>query len=55
VIDEVSTRVWHFEGGRIEDFKGKALTKSTSLTPHKKAGAQQKGAQQSRRVLASKS
>jgi ATPase subunit of ABC transporter with duplicated ATPase domains len=22
VIDEVATRIWHFEGGRIEDFKG---------------------------------
>jgi ATPase subunit of ABC transporter with duplicated ATPase domains len=23
LIDEVATRVWHFEGGNIEDFKGK--------------------------------
>ena len=22
VIDEVATRIWHFQGGRIEDFKG---------------------------------
>src|SRR5271167_866525 len=22
VIDEVATRIWHFDGGRIEDFKG---------------------------------
>jgi ATPase subunit of ABC transporter with duplicated ATPase domains len=22
VIDEVATRIWHFEGGRVEDFKG---------------------------------
>ena len=22
VIDEVATRIWHFEGGKIEDFKG---------------------------------
>jgi ATPase subunit of ABC transporter with duplicated ATPase domains len=22
LIDEVATRIWHFEGGRIEDFKG---------------------------------
>jgi len=22
MIDEVATRIWHFEGGRIEDFKG---------------------------------
>ena len=22
VIDEVATRIWHFEKGRIEDFKG---------------------------------
>ena len=22
VIDEVATRIWHFEDGRIEDFKG---------------------------------
>ena len=22
VIDEVATRIWHFHGGRIEDFKG---------------------------------
>ena len=22
VIDEVATRIWHFEGGVIEDFKG---------------------------------
>jgi ATPase subunit of ABC transporter with duplicated ATPase domains len=22
VIDEVATRIWHFEAGRIEDFKG---------------------------------
>ena len=22
VIDEVATRIWHFEGSRIEDFKG---------------------------------
>jgi ATPase subunit of ABC transporter with duplicated ATPase domains len=22
VIDEVATRVWHFEKGQIEDFKG---------------------------------
>ncbi|HKV06462.1 MAG TPA: ATP-binding cassette domain-containing protein [Candidatus Acidoferrales bacterium] len=22
VIDEVATRIWHFEGGRIQDFKG---------------------------------
>jgi ATPase subunit of ABC transporter with duplicated ATPase domains len=22
VIDEVATRIWHIEGGRIEDFKG---------------------------------
>jgi ATPase subunit of ABC transporter with duplicated ATPase domains len=23
LIDEVATRIWHFEGGKIEDFKGK--------------------------------
>jgi ATPase subunit of ABC transporter with duplicated ATPase domains len=22
LIEEVATRIWHFEGGRIEDFKG---------------------------------
>ena len=22
VIDEVATRIWHFEGGHIDDFKG---------------------------------
>jgi ATPase subunit of ABC transporter with duplicated ATPase domains len=22
VIDEVATRIWHFESGHIEDFKG---------------------------------
>ncbi len=22
VIDEVATRIWHFKGGHIEDFKG---------------------------------
>jgi ATPase subunit of ABC transporter with duplicated ATPase domains len=22
VIDEVATRIWHFDAGRIEDFKG---------------------------------
>ena len=22
VIDEVATRIWHFKGGKIEDFKG---------------------------------
>jgi ATPase subunit of ABC transporter with duplicated ATPase domains len=22
VIDEVATRIWHFEAGRVEDFKG---------------------------------
>jgi len=22
VIDEVATRIWHFHGGKIEDFKG---------------------------------
>ena len=22
VLDEVATRVWHFQGGKIEDFKG---------------------------------
>ena len=22
VIDEVATRIWHFENGRVEDFKG---------------------------------
>jgi ATPase subunit of ABC transporter with duplicated ATPase domains len=22
VIDEVATRIWHFAGGRVEDFKG---------------------------------
>jgi ATPase subunit of ABC transporter with duplicated ATPase domains len=22
VIDEVATRIWHFDGGRIEDFHG---------------------------------
>ena len=22
VIDEVATRIWHFEDGHIEDFKG---------------------------------
>jgi ATPase subunit of ABC transporter with duplicated ATPase domains len=22
VIDEVATRIWHFEKGKIEDFKG---------------------------------
>ena len=22
VIDEVATRIWHFAGGKIEDFKG---------------------------------
>ena len=22
VIDEVATRIWHFEGGHVEDFKG---------------------------------
>ena len=22
VIDEVATRIWHFQGGKIEDFKG---------------------------------
>jgi ATPase subunit of ABC transporter with duplicated ATPase domains len=22
MIDEVATRIWHFEGGKIEDFKG---------------------------------
>jgi ATPase subunit of ABC transporter with duplicated ATPase domains len=22
VIDEVATRIWHFQNGRIEDFKG---------------------------------
>ncbi|HXR09274.1 MAG TPA: ABC transporter ATP-binding protein, partial [Candidatus Acidoferrales bacterium] len=22
VIDEVATRIWHFKGGRVEDFKG---------------------------------
>jgi len=22
VIDEVATRIWHFEGGKVEDFKG---------------------------------
>jgi ATPase subunit of ABC transporter with duplicated ATPase domains len=22
VIDEVATRIWHFDHGRIEDFKG---------------------------------
>jgi len=22
VIDEVATRIWHFHGGKVEDFKG---------------------------------
>ncbi|MDE3168782.1 MAG: hypothetical protein KGL75_01465, partial [Acidobacteriota bacterium] len=22
LIDEVATRIWHFHGGKIEDFKG---------------------------------
>ena len=22
LIDEVATRIWHFEGGKIDDFKG---------------------------------
>jgi len=22
VIDEVATRIWHFHGGQVEDFKG---------------------------------
>ena len=22
VLDEVATRIWHFKGGKIEDFKG---------------------------------
>jgi len=27
LIEEVATRIWHFEGGHIEDFKGR--TRST--------------------------
>jgi len=34
VIDEVATRIWHFHGGKIEDFKGR--TKSTSPMRNRK-------------------
>jgi ATPase subunit of ABC transporter with duplicated ATPase domains len=33
VIDEVATRIWHFENGQIEDFKGPYAKYLSQLEP----------------------
>jgi len=37
VLDEVATRIWHFSGGKVEDFKG---TYEEFQHSHEKATAQ---------------
>jgi ATPase subunit of ABC transporter with duplicated ATPase domains len=44
VIDEVATRIWHIQGGRIEDFKGPyadylVYAQKKALEPAGRAGA----------------
>jgi ATPase subunit of ABC transporter with duplicated ATPase domains len=36
VLDEVATRIWHFNNGKIEDFKG--TYEEFQLTAQRKAG-----------------
>jgi ATPase subunit of ABC transporter with duplicated ATPase domains len=48
VIDEVATRIWHFHGGKIEDFKGPYSEYLAHVEQEKAAlekAAQQKSAQ----------
>jgi ATPase subunit of ABC transporter with duplicated ATPase domains len=47
VIDEVATRIWHFHGGKIEDFKGPYSEYLVHVEQEK--AAQEKSAQQSGR------
>ncbi|HWF39189.1 MAG TPA: ATP-binding cassette domain-containing protein [Candidatus Acidoferrales bacterium] len=51
VIDEVATRIWHFHGGKIEDFKGPYSEYLAHLEQEKailEKAAQQKSAQPAR-------
>ena len=43
VIDEVATRIWHFEGGLIEDFKGPYADYLKDAEQKAAAAANQKG------------
>jgi ATPase subunit of ABC transporter with duplicated ATPase domains len=51
VIDEVAGRIWHFENGHVEDFKGPY---ADFLTHTQEKVAQEKGASQQKRRLTSK-
>ncbi|HXN24844.1 MAG TPA: ATP-binding cassette domain-containing protein [Candidatus Dormibacteraeota bacterium] len=51
VIDEVATRIWHFEQGHIEDFKGPY---ADFLTHAQEKVVQEKGASNQKRRLTSK-